>query len=80
MPEGKSISVAPGEYPQLDGLPTGSKVKLSIEATLQGEEGEGLSLVFDKVEIETDGQADLQLKQMTRQETPVGPASGAEDM
>jgi len=67
MPEGKSISYAEGEYPQLDGLQPGDKVKLMIDATIQENGNDQRSLVFENVEIETDNQADREMKSMSKQ-------------
>ncbi len=78
MPEGKSISFAAGEYPELDGLPDGSKVKLNIMGTVsnsaeEGAEGQGGgTITFDNVEIETEGMADRELSSMTKQQGTSG--------
>lgn len=76
MPEGKSISFMAGEYPELDGLESGSKIKIQGQATVQmGSDGSG-SIVFDSMEIETEGPATRELKRMTKSEDVY--ASGSE--
>lgn len=67
MPEGKTIEFADGEYPELDGLPSGSEVKFSGAARIQ-DNGEGAkSLVISSMEFETEGMADRELRSMSGQ-------------
>lgn len=82
MPEGKSISVEPGEYPELEGLEDGAKVTMNVMATYNASPEGGATLTFDNVEISTEGSADRQLKQMSKQENigASGKMETAEDM
>ncbi len=64
MPEGKIIPVAPGEYPQLDGIDPGTKVSFSGEATLE-DTGDGqMGLRIDSIDMETEGPAEREFQKM----------------
>lgn len=78
MPEGKQIQVSAGEYPELEGLEDGAKVTLDVMATFNASDDGGGTLTFDNVEISTEGAADRQLKQMTKQDS-IGSSSGKMD-
>jgi hypothetical protein len=77
MPEGKIISYSPGEYPELDNLPEGTKVSFNGQATIvktqgteEGGEGEGsLGLQIDSIELDPEGEADRTLKDMTQNDS-----------
>ena len=80
MPEGKSISFTAGEYPELDGLPAGSKVRLDVMGTVDIDESGNGTITFDSVGIEAEGMADRHLKEMTASSSPAYSASkGAGD-
>ena len=64
MPEGKIIPYEQGEYPELDNLPEGSKVKFEGEATLV----EG-GLQIDNIDLETENEATRSLKDMTKNDS-----------
>jgi len=68
MPAGKSLSFVAGEYPELDGIESGAKIEVSGTATVNvNEDGSG-EIVFDSMEIETEGIATKELKGMTMQD------------
>lgn len=74
MPEGKIIPAAPGEYPELSGLPEGSTVKFEGEATLvKG------GLQINSIELEpADNEATREVNRMTGNESaPAGSSSGS---
>lgn len=78
MPAGKSIAFMAGEYPELEGLESGAKIKVRGEATVEmGPDGSG-TIVFDSMEIQTEGPATRELKQMTKTE-PTYAAGNASD-
>lgn len=66
MPVGKVIPVAPGEYPQLDGVKPGSPVKFEGEATLEDQGNGQMGLRITSIELETEGAADREFKSMTQ--------------
>jgi len=68
MPEGKLIPVQPGEYPELDNLPEGSKVKFEGEAELTKD-----GLLIKSIDLQTDNDATRELSKMIGQ-----PSGGTE--
>lgn len=71
MPQGKMIQFEAGEYPQLDGLEVGAKVKFSGIGTIQ----EG-GMAIDSIDVEAEGMADRELKTMTKNNTVQAGAGG----
>ena len=69
--QGKMIQFEAGEYPNLDGLEVGAKVKFSGMGTIQ----EG-GMVIDSIETEAEGMADRELKSMTNNNTAQASAGG----
>lgn len=63
MPEGKSITVSKGEYPELEGM-NGKMVTFSGEASVT-EEGDNVILEFSSFNMDTENQADKALREMT---------------
>jgi hypothetical protein len=86
MPVGKIIPFSPGEYPELNDLPEGTKVSFDGEATIvktegseEGGEGEGsMGLQIDNIDLNPEGEADRNLKQMTQND--YSNKSGATEM
>lgn len=64
MPEGKSISIQPGEYPELDGLKPGQK--FSFSGTAIKEEG---AMVIESMQFKTESVADKSYKEMRKQDS-----------
>lgn len=76
MPEGKSIPFSAGEYKELDGLEDGTKVKFTGEGSVQmAKDGSG-NIVIDSMDIESEGPATRELKNMTKQEATPEPDAG----
>jgi len=63
MPEGQSLTIVKGQYPQIEGLEPNAKVKYSGEATINWNGDEG-TITFDSMEFETENKADRELKSM----------------
>lgn len=76
---GKSVPFDANEYPELSGLESGAKVKLRGEATVKmNEDGSG-ELMIDSMEMETQGAATRELKQMTKQDNQPNANANAPD-
>lgn len=63
MPDGKVIPATAEEYPELQDLPEGSKVKFDGEGTFTKE-----GIVIDSINLDTEDDATNELKKMTGNE------------
>lgn len=85
MPQGQILPYQPGEYPELDNLPEGTKVSFDGEATIvktdgtqEGGEGEGsMGLQIDNINLNPEGDATRELKRMTGGNEPTPSGSSA---
>ena len=64
MPENKIIPYGESEYPELEGLPDGSKVKFSGEAMIESMGGENKGLRITSIDLQTENKADKDLRMM----------------
>lgn len=78
MPEGTVIQYGPEDYPELEGVEDGRKVKFSGEAVIENLGGESKGLRVLSMKFETENQADRELKNLKGPSESYADASEAE--
>ena len=78
MPEGKTLTIMKGEYPQVEGLGDNAKVRYSGEATVSWNGDQG-TITFDSMDFETENKADRAMKEMKGSQEPMYSNSEEED-
>jgi hypothetical protein len=65
--EGKQIVFSAQEYPQLSGIKNGASVKVSADGRVAATDGDSVTVTLENCELETEGRADKELREMSAQ-------------
>ena len=69
---GGELAFSKAQYPELEGLKDGSPIKVRCEGTISSSDGDMVYITPTSCEFETEGQADREMKEMSKQQIPAG--------
>ena len=67
---GGELGFSKTQYPELEGLKEGASVKVRCEGTISSSDGDMVYITPTTCEFETEGQADREMKEMSKQQIP----------